>query len=282
MSRRRYLHSFTNVDGGNEFIFPEARYEWSGSQALRSPQAQVIGRDFPIRLLGSRPSQMGAGQERLRFVAHGTAQEQDAIAMAARSKLYVNAYGKLWLKSWVEDDHGDLQERMEWAMAELAEMPEITVSYQSIGTMPIIFGFTRFTPFFDATPISASATKTASPATLEVTNHGNIAAKRVVITVMGTFDDIKIVNDANGHELYVNFTGASSDDGIKLDTSVPAIYTTDDGGVNWTPNYGIYNSPPVTQKLLSFELEPGAQELTLTSGGSPNYSIEVAAEAPFA
>lgn len=270
----RYLSKFTSPDGSSfVYTFPLGRYEYESSQNVVSPRSKRIGGDYAVRLLGSAKVVRDVANERIRCVAVGTEADLNDEVDEARSKLYLGAYGKLWTT-----DGTDLR----WAWAELAEMPSIEVSYQRRFIQPMVFSFIRLSDWFDATPISASATKTASPATLEVTNHGNIAAKRVVITVMGTFDDIKIVNDANGHELHVNFTGASSDDGIKLDTSVPAIYTTDDGGVNWTPNYGIYNSPPLTQKLLSFELEPGAQELTLTSGGSPNYSIEVTAEAPFA
>jgi len=274
----RYLSKFTSADGSSyEYVFPLARFEYESSQGVKSPRASSIGNDYAVRLLGTAKVVRDVGMERIRCVDNDTEANLNTEADNARSKLYLGAYGKLWTT-----DGTDLR----WAWAELAEMPQIEVTYQRRFVRSMVFGFVRFSDWFDDTAISATAAKSASPATLDVTNPGNIAAKRVQIRIQSSssagFSNIKIVNGANDHEFESTRDAASTNDELRLDTTVPEItYSTDDG-VNRTDDYSTYVTPPASQKLLAFDLEPGVNTLTITCSGTPDYTITVTGDAPYA
>ena len=275
---KRYLSKFTSADGSTiSYTFPTKAYEYESSQVVKSPRSAAVGSDYAVRLLGTAKVVRDVAAERVRAVKVDTDANVNSEADNARSKLYLGAYGKLWTT-----DGTDLR----WAWAEVAEMPQITVSYGQPGMQPMAFGFTRFSDWFDDTAISATATKSASPATLDVTNPGNIAAKRVQIRIQSSssagFSNIKVVNGANDHEFESTRDAASANDELRLDTTVPeTTYSTDDG-VNRTDDYSTYVEPPTGQKLLSFELEPGVNTLTITCSGTPSYVITVTGDAPFA
>lgn len=275
---KRYLYKWTAMDGtSHAYTFPTARYELEQTQAVTSPIGKVLG-GGTVRLLGNQPVALEEAQVRIRCVFVGSESEQDDEIDGARANLYLGALGKLWST--------DIGGNERWALAEITEMPQLTVAYGSPNILPMVFGFRLFTPWFDEAPISASATKTASPATLEVTNHGTIAATRVQIRIQSQsaagFSNIKVVNGANGHVFESTRDATSADDELRLDTTVPEVtYSTDDG-VNRGDDYAAYVEPPLAQKLLSFDLEPGVNELTITCSGTPNYLITVTGDAPFA
>lgn len=276
----RFLEKFTNVAGTSTVTFPVFEVEWESAQALRTSQAAVIGGDFGVDLLGSSPGRMDFAAERLRCLLYesGGPSDVDTELDDLQSKLWSIGKGKLWVV--------DSSNARRWAFARLRSMPTITWRAGDVLSKGLALDFVRLSPWFDETGISASATKTTSPTTLDVTNSGNIAAKRVQIRIQSQsaagFSNIKVVNGANGHEFESTRDATSTDDELRLDTTVPEVtYSTDDG-VNRDDDYSNYVSPPVTQKLLSFDLEPGLNTLTITCAGTPSYVITVTADAPYA
>lgn len=276
----RHIEKFENSAGTVSQAMPLFEYEWESSQPLKAPQAAVIGGHYGVDLLGTVPGVMDFASERLRCLLYEGAGPStvDSSLDALMSKLWSIGQGKLF----TIDSAGDRR----WAFARLRSMPTITWRAGDILSKGLALDFVRLSPWFSTTAISATAAKSASPATLDVTNGGNIAARRVQIRIQSSsaagFSNIKVVNGANGHEFESTRDAASTNDELRLDTTVPELtYSTDDG-VNRADDYGTYVEPPAAQKLLCFDLEPGVNTLTITCSGTPNYTITVTGDAPFA
>lgn len=276
----RYLEKFTDASGSTEVTFPGFDVEWESSQPLRSSQAPLIGSDYGADLLGTATARLDFASERFRCRVYepGGPSDVDDTLDELLAKIWSIGRGKLWTV--------DSTNARRWAFARPVSLPTVAWRADDVLSKSLSLDFVRFTPWFDEAPISASATKTASPATLEVTNHGTIAATRVQIRIQSQsaagFSNIKVVNGANGHVFESTRDATSTNDELRLDTTVPEVtYSTDDG-VNRDDDYAAYVEPPLAQKLLSFDLEPGVNELTITCSGTPNYLITVTGDAPFA
>lgn len=279
MAGKRYLDKFTSLDGTSfSYTFPPNLYEAEGTQGLRSPRAQVVGMDYQVRLRGDAVSLKDVGRARLRGVFVGTAAEQDAEQDEARSNLYLGAFGKLWTI--------DESNARRWCRAELAEMPELLITWGKPGLQAVVYGFNLFSDFFDEDAMTATATVTTSPQDIVVTNPGNVATRRMTIRLRanasGGITNPKIVNGANAYEFQSTRDSASANSELRLDTRRPAVEYSNDNGTTYADDFASYVLPPVTQRVLSFQLEPGSNTLTVTCGGTPNFDFELEADAPYA
>jgi hypothetical protein len=101
-------------------------------------------------------------------------------------------------------------------------------------------------------------------------------------TATGTgFDDTKLVNQENDYEFEISRTAATGLEEMKLDTSEPSLKYSDDDGATYADDFANYELPPVAQRVLSFRLEPGDNEIVVTDqGANPSIGIEVTALAP--
>jgi hypothetical protein len=295
MTRRRYLHSFESLDGVLSFEFPAERYEWdTGGDRLRSPKSVMSGASWQFRHLGNRRGLKDSATERVRCIAHGTAQEQDDIVRASRGILHRIGYGRLWFKSYVEDEHSaELVETMEWSLGELAEMPQFSVSYQSRGTLPIIFGFDRNEDLYQGDQIDVTQHITADGQTFQVINPGVDVAMRCIIEVSSLsaagFNHFKITNQTladNGFGKLINYefeclrAATSDDDVVRLSTIDPYVRFTTDGFTTYVSDFGNYPRPPAAQARYSFGLAGGVNTLRVDSDGTVNCNVRVIADAP--
>lgn len=233
MSRRRYLSKFESADGSTSYTFPAYRYEWEPSQGLRSPRAQISGAHYGLRLLGNAPSLKDIGQERVRCVFIGTKQEMDDEADNVRHKLYAGAFGKVWTMG----DDGTLR----WAWAEIAEMPQMTISYQSGMITPLIVGFNRFGDWRSASATTGSA---AATGTVNIAVPGNADVFDAVITLYGTFTDPVLINGTvllpdgvTPYKLQTNRDGSSSIHRVRFDAGSGAVEYSSNGGSSWADDY---------------------------------------------
>lgn len=277
----RRIEKIENLAGTVSVAIPLFDVEWESAQPLRTAQAAVIGSDFGVDLQATDdPGVMDFASERVRCLLYESAGPStvDTSLDALMSKLW--SIGRF--KMFTIDSAGDRR----YAFGRLRSMPTITWKAGDILSKGLALDLIRLSPWFSTTAISASATKTASPATLDVTNAGNIVAHRVQIRIQSSsaagFSNIKVVNGANGHVFESTRDAASTNDELRLDTTVPEVtYSTDDG-VNRDDDYGDYVEPPAGQKLLSFDMEPGVNTLTITCAGTPNYVITVTGDSAFA
>jgi hypothetical protein len=165
-------------------------------------------------------------------------------------------------------------------------MPRIHVSFDEWGYQPLVLGFNVFDSFYLEDQIDVSHNVTASGQTWTVNNPGK-ATDRVIITVSGTFTNLKITNttgvdlDGNGeinYEFESTRDGSSSDDIERLDTIRPAIEFSDDGGETWHSDMGSHVRPPSPQAVYSFGLGEGDNVLKF-EGTSPTCTVRIIADA---
>lgn len=269
----RHITRFTSFDGTTiDYTFPTGNYELEETQPLRSPKAAAIGLDYAIRLLGDERALKDAASIRIRALFTGDDTAQDAEMDRLKTELYLGARGKLW----TSDNR--------WAIAELVEMPSITVSWEAPPVLPISLGFVRLSDWFSDTPISVSETITTNGQAVLVNNPGNLTAHRVVIRLLAGnlgFDNPRIVNNNTGEEFESLRASTGSDDILKLDTTVPSVQFSDDG-VNYVDDFANYVLPGNNQRILTLRLMPGDNTLVLFNADTPEFTFELTADAPFA
>lgn len=280
----RILRKFESLDSSKLYIFPLVDYEWESNQELRIPSVPLIGTDYGFDLLGDNPGLRGFSEERVRFAVHSKCDPADIDSEidSLRSNMLRAGRGK----GWTIDSDGNLR----WALMRLTEMPSFSIvsinSQAAQKMLAVVAIFRRQSDWFAEDQISGSGTITTSPDSIVVNNPGNLTAKRVIIRIKSNssagFTNPKVVNTANGHEFESETDAASVDDELKLDTSVPSVEVSFDDGVSYVDDFPNYVLPPSTQRILSFNLEPGDNTLVFTSGGTPNFDVEVLADAPYA
>jgi hypothetical protein len=274
---KRYLDRFTSLDGTIVYVWPTNRYEWETDEPVRSPRALMSGADHAFRLLGERRVLLDVAQHRVRCVFVGSDIEQDAHVDEMRAALYEGAYGWVWTKGATGRTR---------ALAEISEMPRIHVSFDEWGYQPLVLGFNVFTPFYLGDQIDVSQAITANAQTWTVNNPGK-ATDRVILTVKGTFTNIKITNttdvdlDGTGainYEFESTRDGSSTNHIERLDTLRPAIEFSDDNGVTWHSDIGSHVRPPSSQAVYSFGLGEGANVLKF-EGTTPTCTVRIIADA---
>lgn len=281
----RLLRKFESVDTLTTVEFPLIDYEYESTQDMRVPSSEIVAEDYGFDFLGSAPGFRNFGEETVRFSIYSACDpaDLDSEMDSLRAGLYRIGVGK----GWTVDRNGVLR----WAYMRLSEMPAYAITDLdtpfSQKLIAVTAHFRRQSDWFAEDQISKTQTITSSPATVVVNNPGNIAAKRVQITfkanAVGGYNNPKVVNAANGHELET--TGAVVDSTplrIQLDTTIPVFQYSTDNGVSYNDAFIDYVLPPNTQKILTFDLEPGDNSLTITSGGTPNFDIIITADAAYA
>lgn len=280
----RLLRKFESIDTLNSFVFPLINYEWESTQELRAPNVETISRDYLFDYLGTGVAFKGDGVERLRFGIHSACDPLDIDEEVdnLRSVLFRAGLGK----GWTTNRSGDLR----WAYMRIVSMPSFSIANlddaMSQKVIACVAEFRRESDWFAEDQITKTQTITASPTLVSVTNPGTLTADKVVIRIRanaaGGFTNPKIVNSANTDEFETARDSASSNSEVKLDTSESSVEYSNDNGSSYTDDFGNYVLPPVGQVILSFRLEPGVNSLSVTCGGTPNFDIEIAAEAPYA
>lgn len=268
-SHVRYLWKFGSYE------WPQLRFEYQRSQPLRAPLAELGGSDYALDLLEGAPAIFSPGRERVRFVHYGLPEDVNPEIDDMLSSLYLSGLDWLWTRT---EDPLDPPRK---AYARLTEMPEITVAGDSYHITPVVLGFTRITPWLGENVFSATRTvDSLTGDNLVINNPGNLPTKRVTIRLTsitaGGIVDVRIYNAANGNEFEVLRSSTGIGDVLQLDTRIPEVTW---NGVNTIANY---NAPGVTQKYLSFQLEPGNNTLEVYPSGTPNFTLLVEADASYA
>ena len=264
----RHIVRFESLDGVTVVTLPMDRAEVESAQELRTAMVPGVGMDYAVDLHGSLPAPMGVGEERLRAVLYqGATPTIDTEVDALRQALHSIGRGRLW------SEGADGSER--WAWARAARMPDLTVSYESVFTAPILIEFTRLSDWFSATKTTVQQTILASPTTVNVTNDGTAPARAITFLLAakaaGGFSSPSIVNALTGETWSSTRTASNGNHALRVDTGRYTVERTTDNGASWTDDYAAFSTGAVQVGFMRFL--PGAQSITIT--GCPNAQLTI-------
>lgn len=120
----RYYTKFSNATLTDEFVFPKNLYSFSFRQPLRTANANVVGKHYGIRLIGTGSALKDFGEVTIRFLIFN-----DTIRDEMDSKLF--SFGQGYLHT------SDSKK----AKAELTAMPQVDISWDRPGIMPVVLTF---------------------------------------------------------------------------------------------------------------------------------------------
>lgn len=277
--RRRWLQGFSRADGTDLIEFSRLEHEWTPDQALAVPIATVVGAGYGVNLLGAGPVPKRTGRERARFlVRHGDGQSVDQQVDAMNAALRRYGTGKLWQ---VIEGYGAPVRR--WAWASAVTVPGFQYGVRDREFVPVVVEFVRVSDWHAEALTSSTLGIGASPAVLEVVNHGTADALALTVELAAHgasgYQNPQITNTTTGESVAFGLTAAGPNDRLRIDTEHAALQRSTDGGTTWMSAYGAATLGATQTALMS--LVPGSNYIEVTSGGTPDMTLTVAFHAPY-
>ena len=274
MSGIRHITRFESIDGVTVAELPEGRGEVESVQEFRTALEPAVGMGYAVDLHGRAPAPVGIGQERLRAVLYGGTQaEVDSQADALRRVIGGIGQGRLWSVG------ADGSER--WAWARPLRMPDMTVSYESPFTAPVVIEFARLSDWYAPVQREIVQQLGASPATFVVTNGGTADARAIEFLLIAKgasgFSAPRVTNAITGESWASTRVASNASHQLRVDTGRYAVERSVDAGVTWESDYSAFSTGTVQVGFM--RLIPGAQNLTIT--GAPNATLLVRFDEPF-
>jgi len=265
----RHIVRFESLDGVTVVTLPMDKAEVESAQELRTAMVAGVGMDYAVDLHGSLPAPLGVGEERLRAVLYqGAIPTIDTEVDALRQALHSIGRGRLW------SEGADGSER--WAWARATRMPDLTVSYESVFTAPILIEFTRLSDWFSATKTTIQQTILASPTTVNVTNDGTTPARAITFLLAakaaGGFSSPAIANALTSESWTSTRVAADGSAQLRVDTGRLSVEYSTDAGNTWADDYANFSTGAVQIGFL--RLLPGSQSLTVTGVTNADLTVE--------
>lgn len=284
--RRRVLERFTDRLGGDAFEFPEYAREWSSEQGFSVPVSTAIGADYGYDHIHAGVSPRRPAVEKVRFLMasrsdvpeeHVHALPLDTQLDRMHARLHANGHGLLWMRF-------DLDDTRRWARARLTRAPDISYSGSSRRTVPVSLEFARLSDWYAEDETVVTQNVSASPATVEVENTGNVVVRNAVVELraLGSNGYINpmVTNTITGEWFQANRTGTNSSHRFRADAGRFAAERSTDGGTTWTDDYSSLAIGGTQAGIIT--LVPGTNILTVSQpSGTPNMQVVVRFHAPY-
>ncbi len=281
----RILEKFESADATRGVWFPRSRYEWSADQAFGAPLAISPGAGYAYDQLEGAAGikQLAREDVRFEFVDNGFdgltwaelsalwtsydwtsmglwgASVEDAAALLRRELAHIGR-GKLWTLG------RDGSRRWCWARA--GQMPRLELRAGRAFVVPAVVSFARYSDWFGEDLESGSASIAAASTAVTITNAGDAPVRDAVLTLAGTFTNPTITNTTTGESVATTRDGASASDVLRIDAGRYAVERSANGGVSYSDDYDLVTLGTTQVALVT--LQPGDNEFTVASGGTPS------------
>lgn len=266
----RYISKFESNDTLISYQFPLGLYQWETSQRLRVPLSTGIAADYAHDHIGYAVSPQDPSRERIRCIAKETTSALlEAEIDEARAECYRIGLGKLY--------RVDADATLRWAWARLENMPSFTREGGQSVHIPLIFDFVRISPWHPETATTGTQTVNETPEAFTINNPGNLPVYAMVFRLRSNGSNActnpAITNTTNGLTISTTRDLTAADHELKIDTGRRTVeYSTDDGA-SYANDYSLF-TVGADQGGTWMRLEPGDNAMSVTDGGTANYSFE--------
>lgn len=271
----RMLRRFENQAGTIIYNFPALNAEYESEQGLTLPDTPIIGADYGFDHLGITKGIKGYGTERVRMSIYSKCDvgDIDTEFDNLKSKLYRAGLGKGFSQSYSGNRR--------WAKMRLSEMPFYAVmaidqpsSAKLLGATAI---FKRESDWYGEDAIIDNHLCTAVTQTYTVNNPGNAVADNLSIVLQpltaAGYTNPVVENLTNLDKFSTNRDSTATTSRVKLDPTIPFVGNSTTSGASYTDDFANYILPAITQRPLTFHLEPGDNSIRVTSIGVPNFRV---------
>lgn len=259
------------LNPGEYAAMPLVDYEWQSQQALKSPKSPVAGASYGHRHLGTGAAVKDYGRESLRCTILDTDPALvDAALDALKAKMWGVGVGQLWAL-----DSDDVRR---WCWAELAAMPAAQWRAGMIFMVNVSLEFVRLSDWYGEDPVEGAVTINEATEHFTLTNAGNAPVEQVLWRLRSSsaagYTNPSVQNQMNGYGWSTTRDAASTSDEVKVDGFRAEVKRSTDDGASYTDDFAEFSVN--SGKVGFFRLEPGQNKCYVTSGGTPDASLEYA------
>lgn len=271
----RFIEKFASLDGAVEVTFDRYEYEWAHAHPVRRASAPVAGADFAHDYLGFGSAPVNNSEERLRF--YQCVDDDDPAALeTALSNLIARCHtiGKGYL---YKRAHGGGLVRK---LARISNGPGFTIATRQGVYVPVIVSFECSSWWMDyAGAYDETFPVDATTEEFTVTNPGNMPTWDAVIRIRASDTNavtfpLTFTNERNGMAFTLDrddFTTA--DEELRIDCGADLVEYSDDDGDTYAADPGTISYPSGQTRIMRFE--PGANPISVTTAGTPDYDIDI-------
>jgi hypothetical protein len=268
MTTRRLVR-FQSLDGSQVVTFGGAAYNWQTDEQFRLSLDSVAAADWAFDTWGTGVAPLAPAAERVSWLIRGATEAAlETEYSAIRAKLLRIGRGYL-----IRRDADGTERR---ALARPAMMPLITRSPGQGLTLPVNLEFRRLSHWEALTPTTGSTTATTTSHAFTITNPGDVAVDAVVFRLRansaGPTNDPSLANTTTGFTISTTRDLTNANHEIRIDTGRWAVEWSTDDGATYASDWQFASLG--SGQVGMMRLVPGANSFTLTTGGSPNVTVE--------
>lgn len=284
MAVPRYLEQFVSIDGSQSYTFETHGMVVSESQKLRVPTAAGIGADYQHDFLGYGVSPRDPADISVSWISSkATAALVDTEIDSIRSKLLLIGKGKLYVLM------ADSSER--WCYARATQVPAFSRQAGELLHAPQSVGLLRFSNWQATAATTGSQSIASTYQLVTLTNAGNAYVRDAVFTfdalAAAGFSNLAITNLTTGESISSTRTAETDSSELVIDCSKQGVYYDGNsglyigsgyvgesglgGGIVLADDYALVTRGASQAGFLS--LKPGANQIAITSSGTPNFTF---------